>query len=72
MYKTPITISNASHNKKTGARFGALGASRSIGLFIGNIVMGVLYIASPFYSYMYAAIVSVAAFAIVLHFGSDF
>ncbi len=68
----PTIISNASHNKKTGARFGALGASRSIGLFIGNIVMGVLYIASPFYSYMYAAIVSVAAFAIVLHFGSDF
>lgn len=68
----PTIISNASYDKKEGARFGALGASRSIGLFIGNIVMGVLYIASPFYSYMYAAIVSVAAFVILIFSGSIF
>ncbi len=51
---------------------GALQGSRSLGLFFANLIMGILYLASPSYSYIYAAIVSIVAGAIVLVAGRDF
>lgn len=44
---------------------GSLTASHSLGLFVGNLSMGILYHFSPLYSYGYAALVAGAA-AVVL------
>ncbi len=48
---------------------GSLQGSRGLGLFFANLVMGLLYVISPSYSYIYAAAVSIAAGAIVLAAG---
>lgn len=53
------------------AGMGMLQSSRSIGLFCANLVMGILYIVNPSYSYAYAAIVSVLAGVIVLSSGGS-
>jgi hypothetical protein len=44
----------------------ALGAARATGVFVGNLVMGLLYVLGPAYSYGYAAFVGVAAAGIAL------
>ncbi len=49
-----------------GKGMGSLTASRSIGILVGNVIMGVLYHFSPAYSYTYAAILSIAAALIVI------
>ncbi|MDS0256135.1 MFS transporter [Thermoplasmatales archaeon AK] len=49
-----------------------LSATRSIGLFTGNIVMGILYIFSAQYSYLYAFAVSGLAALIIITMGSRF
>ncbi len=51
---------------------GALAASRSFGIFFANVITGVLYVVNPFYSYAYAAIVSVVAGGIIPHTGKNF
>ncbi len=52
-----------------GKGMGALTASRSIGIFLGNLIMGILYTISPVYSYAYAGSLSVLAAVIVLSLG---
>ncbi len=52
-----------------GKGMGSLTASRSVGLLVGNVIMGVLYHFNPAYSYAYAAALSVAAALIVIVFG---
>jgi len=49
-----------------GRGFGALSAARSVGVFTGNLVMGLLYSLGPQWSYAYAAAVAVAAAAIIV------
>jgi hypothetical protein len=46
--------------------FGALSAARSLGVFTGNLMMGLLYSLGPQWSYAYAAAVAVAAAAVIL------
>ena len=65
----PTIISFTSAKEKSAKSFGYLSSSRSIGLFTGNLLMGILYFFSPFYSYVYAFAVSMAAALIVYVFG---
>ncbi|MCL4396792.1 MFS transporter [Candidatus Parvarchaeota archaeon] len=65
----PTIISFTSAKEKSAKSFGYLSSSRSIGLFTGNLLMGILYFFSPFYSYIYAFAVSMAAALIVYVFG---
>lgn len=51
-----------------GQGFAALSAARSIGLFVANLAMGLLYLLGPKYAYAYAALVALFA-AIVLWSG---
>jgi MFS family permease len=68
----PTLISFIKGMGNMGRGMGALTASRSIGIFLANLIMGVLYVTNPFYSYGYAAVVSVAAGIVVLRSGRGF
>lgn len=68
----PTIISLVRKTIKLDEGMGALQGSRSVGLFCANLIMGVLYLVSPADSYLYAAIVSFAATAIVLYSGREF
>jgi MFS family permease len=68
----PTIVSLVRSAVKLDTGMGILQGSRSFGLFFANLIMGVLYIMSPSLSYIYAAVVSVAAGAIVLRAGRDF
>ncbi len=68
----PTIISLIRRDVKIGKGMGALQGSRSFGVFFGNLVMGILYVASPSYSYAYAAAVSVVAGIIILYYGAGF
>jgi len=68
----PTIISLVNPKVSQSRKMGALTASRSLGLFVGNLVMGLLYMISPFYSYSYAAIISISAGIIILFMGRDF
>ncbi len=65
----PTLVSLVSSNKKLGTKMGGLTSSRGAGLFIGNLMMGVLYVFSPIYSYTYAAVVAIIAAVVVYFFG---
>ena len=65
----PTIISVTSAKNKSAKSFGYLSSSRSIGLFTGNLLMGALYFFNPFYSYLYAFLVSSLAAIIVYAFG---
>lgn|GEM_PF-142447 len=52
--------------RAAGRGFGALSAARSVGLFVGNLALGLLYGLGPTWSYTYAAVVAGAAAAVVL------
>ncbi len=65
----PTIISFTSAKEKSAKSFGYLSSSRSMGLFTGNLLMGILYFFSPFYSYVYAFIISIIAALIVYLFG---
>lgn len=62
----PSLISVVSKETGPGRGFGALSSSRSLGLFVGNIVMGLLYQIGASWSYGYAAFVATTAAAIVV------
>ncbi len=57
----PTAVSIISKNDKRGKGMGALTAARSIGIFGGNIIMGLLYSVGADYSYLYAGLLSLAA-----------
>ena len=65
----PSIISLISPKEKISRQMGKLTAARSIGLFIGNLAMSLLYISNPYFSYEYAFFVSVIAGGIILYFG---
>ncbi len=51
---------------QAGRGFGALSAARSAGLFLGNLIMGLLYSLGAGWAYGYAAIMGMAATIVVL------
>ena len=51
---------------------GKLGAARSMGLFSGNLIMGILYYFSSEYSYIYAFLVAIIAGIVVLISGKGY
>ncbi|RZD17318.1 MAG: MFS transporter [Candidatus Acididesulfobacter guangdongensis] len=61
----PTAVSIISKNDKRGKGMGALTAARSIGIFGGNIIMGLLYSVGADYSYLYAGLLSLAAAIII-------
>jgi len=61
----PTAVSIISKNDKRGKGMGALTAARSIGIFGGNIIMGLLYSVGADYSYLYAGLLSLAAAMII-------
>ncbi|MCL4380728.1 MFS transporter [Candidatus Marsarchaeota archaeon] len=65
----PTVVSIASN---TSNSMGFLTASRSLGLFFGNLIMGILYVINPFDSYAYAAVVSIIAGIIICIAGRNF
>ena len=68
----PTIISFISPRQDASRGMGYLTASRSIGLFIANAWMGILYAVSPAYSYYYAFLVSISAAIILLYMGRGF
>lgn len=68
----PTIVSRISSGLGAGRSMGWLSSSRSIGLFAGNIVMGLLYVVSSQYSYLYAFAVAALSAAIVLAGGRNY
>ncbi len=62
----PTIISKVIGQSQMGKGMGTLGMGRSIGLFFGNILMGILYTISYFYSYMYGFITSLISFFLII------
>lgn len=62
----PSLMSVLRPGQRAGRGFGALSAARSVGLFLGNLVMGLLYGLGANWAYGYAAIMGAAAVIIVL------
>ncbi|BCU70869.1 MFS transporter [Stygiolobus caldivivus] len=60
------TIMSKLSPQGTGSSMGALSFGRSIGLLVGNSLMGFLYQISYSYAYIFAAIMSFIAFIIVI------
>lgn len=61
----PTAISLIVKNETIGRGMGSLTAARSLGLFGGNVLMGLLYYIGANYSYLYAAILSLIASLII-------
>ncbi len=57
----PSLMSFLRPGSAAGRGFGALAAARSWGVFVGNLVMGVLYGVAPQLAYLYAAVLGAAA-----------
>lgn len=68
----PNLITQIKAKAKVGEGMGALTSSRSIGLFLGNSIMGILYYYGPVYSYVYAAAIAVLGGLLLLAAGSKF
>lgn len=66
----PTIVSKVSLSVDKG--MGWLSASRSAGLFVANVVMGILYFINPVFSYVYAFMVAVVAGVIVVVSGIDY
>jgi hypothetical protein len=62
----PTIISKVVREESLGTGMGYLSAGRSIGVFIGNTVMGVLYQISYTYAYLFASISSLISFILIL------
>lgn len=67
----PTLISLIRSAKELGKGLGALSGARSLGIFSANLIMGILYVVNPFYSYLYAGAISIIAGAIVLFAGRE-
>src|SRR5579885_3404475 len=63
----PVVISKLGSSSTLSGRMGWLSSSRAIGLFVSNAAMGFIFQFSQFGSYMYAALTSCAASAILVY-----
>lgn len=68
----PTIISFISKDSETSKGMGYLTFSRSTGLFMANILMGLLYVVSPVYSYAYAFVISLIAAGVLAYSGRNF
>ncbi|MEM4139185.1 MAG: hypothetical protein QW250_06585, partial [Sulfolobaceae archaeon] len=57
----PYLVATLSKIEDMGTAMGLVSAGRSIGLFISNVLMGVLFETSQFYAYMYSLSASITA-----------
>ena len=62
----PSLMSVLKPGRRAGRGFGALTAARSVGLTLGNVIMGLLYGLGADWAYGYAAVAGAAAVVIVL------
>ena len=62
----PTIISLVKSRFQSGRGMGALTASRSIGLFFANLVLGMLYTLGPLYAYSFAAFMAMLAGTVLL------
>ncbi len=62
----PSLIGMLSQAGFAGRGFGALSAARSLGLFVANAALGLLYALGPGFSYGYAALLAALAAAVLL------
>src|SRR5487761_547210 len=62
----PVLTSTLVKSSRLSSGMGWLSTSRALGLFVSNIVVGVLFVFSQFDSYLYAALTAFAAGAILL------
>lgn len=68
----PAIVSKIVRGAKEGAGMGILTSFRSIGLFTSNIMVGLLYLLSPAYSYLYAGLVAVIGGITILFTGRNY
>lgn len=61
----PALISTLVKSSKLSSGLGWLSSTRALGLFVSNIVMGVLFVFSEFDSYLYAALTALVAGSIL-------
>ncbi|AAY81124.1 MFS transporter [Sulfolobus acidocaldarius] len=62
----PTVISKLTNEQAYGSAMGYLSAGRSVGIFLGNTIMGFLYQLSYSYAYVFAFFTSLIAFLIIL------
>lgn len=62
----PTLIARFTPQATSGRGMGSLSASRSIGLFLANLIMGLLYHFTPVDAYAYATAVALAAMVVLL------
>ncbi|ACP48845.1 major facilitator superfamily MFS_1 [Sulfolobus islandicus Y.N.15.51] len=62
----PTIISKITKEEAYGTSMGYLSAGRSVGIFLGNVIMGLLYQISYTYAYLFAAVTSLISFALIL------
>ncbi|MGC8777041.1 MAG: hypothetical protein ACP5P2_03860 [Candidatus Micrarchaeia archaeon] len=62
----PTIISLVKGKRRSGSGMGSLTASRSIGLFFANLVLGLLYTIGPLYAYSFAASMAILAGLVLL------
>lgn len=62
----PSVMSELRPGRQAGRGFGALSASRGIGLVVANLALGFLYGLGPAWSYGYAAVVAVIAATVIV------
>ncbi|MEM0122458.1 MAG: MFS transporter [Saccharolobus sp.] len=62
----PTIISKIVREEAYGSGMGYLSAGRSIGIFIGNTVMGFLYSINFAYAYIFASLMSLISFTLIL------
>jgi hypothetical protein len=64
----PTIIARHGAAASSGRRMGSLTMARSVGLFLANLVMGLLYHLTPVDAYAYATVVALAAVLVLLVF----
>ena len=65
----PTLIARLAPASRTSGGMGSLTASRSVGLFVANLALGLLYHLSPVLSYGYATVMAAAAAVLLLGVG---
>lgn len=65
----PTIISLSGGVSSSGRRMGSLTASRSVGLFLANIILGFLYFYNAAYAYTFAAVAAITASLVLIAAG---
>jgi MFS family permease len=65
----PTLVARLAPQAQTGGGMGALTAARSVGLFLANLVLGLLYHFGPAWAYGYATVLALAAAGVLMAVG---